>query len=301
MSQYQRLFLIAEPAMRHSAALERAVALAEASGAALHIAAFLEASDTMGLLGLSEQAREHYLLEHQKWLKDEAELLRGRGLKVTTEVAWASNVLREILLHVTEMQPDLLIKDVQHVPALKRAFITPLDCHLLRECPVPVHLVSEVRCPLPRVAVAAVDPSQPEKQIAGINDRIIQAANGLALQCDAELHLLHAYDSSQTHLADAGAGAVTLPGFASDLRRSLHKAFAALADRYGVPTERQHFIMGPPTKAMADFTAHNQTDVIVMGCVHRKDLDRLLGSTTEHVLYRVPCSVLAIKAPATDQ
>ncbi|WP_137818521.1 universal stress protein [Pseudomonas sp. 2FG] len=295
MSQYQRLFLIADPAMRHSAALQRAVALAETCGAALHIAAFAEASDTLGLLHKTEQTRENYLQEHQKWLKDETELLRSKGIKVTTEVAWANNVLQEILLHVTEMQPDLLIKDVQREPALKRAFITPLDSHLLRECPVPMHLVSEVRCPLPRMVVAAVDPSQPEMQITGLNDRIIEAANGLALQCDAELHLLHAYDLSQTHLSDAGAGAVTLPGFANDLRRSLHKSFIALAERYGVAPERQHFIMGPPIKAMANFAAHNQTDVIVMGCVHRKGLDKLLGSTTEHVLYHVPCSILAIK------
>ncbi|RJG09099.1 universal stress protein [Pseudomonas cavernicola] len=295
MSQYQRLFLISDPAMRHSAALQRAVALAGISGAALHIAAFVEASGTLGLPGMSEHARENYLQEHQKWLKDEAEQLRAQGINVTTEVASVNNVLQEILLHVTEMQPDLLIKDVQREPALKRAFITPLDSHLLRECPVPVHLVSEVRCPLPRVVVAAVDPSQPEMQTSGLNDRIIEAANGLALQCDAELHLLHAYDQSQTHLADAGAGAVTLPGFASDVRRSLHKSFITLAERYGVPPERQHFILGLPVKVIADFAAHNQADVIVMGSMHRKGLDKLIGSTTEHLLYHVPCSILAIK------
>ena len=37
MSQYQRLFLIAGPTMRHTPALQRAIALAEATGAALHI------------------------------------------------------------------------------------------------------------------------------------------------------------------------------------------------------------------------------------------------------------------------
>ena len=196
------------------------------------------------------------------------------------------------------MQPDLVIKDVQHESALKRVFITPLDWHLLRECPVAVHLVSEVRCPLPRVVVAAVDPSQPETQITGINDRIIQAANGLSMQCSAELHLLHAYDLSRTHISDAGAGAVTMPGFSSEVRKSLQKTFIALADHYGVPTERQHFVEGPPGKALADFAAHHRADVIVMGNAHRKGLGKWVGSTTEHVLYQVPCNIFAVTGSA---
>jgi universal stress protein E len=229
-----------------------------------------------------------------------AELIRGHGVKVSTEVLVTRTALQEILLHVAEMQPDLVIKDVQHESALKRVFITPLDWHLLRECPVAVHLFSEVRCPLPRVVVAAVDPSQPETQITGINDRIIQAANGLSMQCSAELHLLHAYDLTLTHISDAGAGAVTMPGFSSDVRKSLQKSFIALAVHYGVPTERQHFVEVPPGKALADFAAHHRADVIVMGNAHRKGLGKWVGSTTEHVLYQVPCNILAV-AGSADQ
>ncbi|MCK8688165.1 universal stress protein, partial [Pseudomonas umsongensis] len=50
MRQYQRLFLIAGPTMRHSPAMERAIALADATGAALHIAVFIEDFDLMRLM-----------------------------------------------------------------------------------------------------------------------------------------------------------------------------------------------------------------------------------------------------------
>jgi universal stress protein E len=63
-----------------------------------------------------------------------------------------------------------------------------------------------------------------------------------------------------------------------------------------VPAERRHFILGAPISAIADFARLNQTDVIVMGTVQRKGLERLIGSTTEHILYQVPCSILAVKA-----
>ena len=298
MSQYQRLLLIADPGMRHSAALQRAAALAEASGAALHIASFAGPIMPLPLLdkAIQERTRDSYLDAQRAWLKDEAGLLRSRGIDVTTEACWTHEPLREILRHVAEMQPDLVIKDVQHEPALKRAFITPLDWHLLRECPVPLHLLSGAGHPLPRKVVAAVDTSLPENQIEGLNDRIIQAANGLALQCNAELHLLHAYDLSPAYLSDASAGTVAWAAdFAEELRQSLKESFTPLADRYGVPLDRQHFVMGPPIQALPEFASENQTDVLVMGRVHRKGLEKLVGSTTEQVLYRVPCSILAVK------
>jgi universal stress protein E len=35
-------------------------------------------------------------------------------------------------------------------------------------------------------------------------------------------------------------------------------------------------------------------DVIVMGKVQSRGLGKLLGSTTEHILYQAPCSILAV-------
>lgn len=297
MGQYKRLLLIADPNMRHSAALQRASALAEASGAALHIAAFIEPFVSFVLLDKNarEQIRERYLQEYRAWLADETGLMRSKGITVTSEVAWTGETLKEILQHVTEMQPDLLIKDVQHEPAFKRAFITPLDWHLLRECPVPIHLLGPLVHALPRKVVAAVDPSRLAAQSSELNEQIIQAATGLALQCDAELHLLHSYDPSSAFLAEGGAGGVGWSNLAGEMRDAQERLFVALAERYGVPTERRHFILGSPISALSDFARQLTADVLVMGTVQRKGLDKLVGSTTEHILHQVPCSILVVK------
>lgn len=296
MSQYQRLLLIADPQMRHSPALQRAAALAQSTGAALHILALVEPFATLPLLdkSIQEQTREAYLQERRDWLKDEVGLLQSKGIQVTAEALWTRQPLKEILLHAAEMPADLLIKDLQHEPALKRAFVTPLDWQLLRECPVPVHLVSAADNPLPLKVGAAVDPTAPEDERNELNSRIIATANGLALQCNAELHLLHAYDLSPAFLAEAGTATAVCVDMLDELRQSLASAFATLAERYGVPVERRHFIMGPPIRTLAEFVGREGLDVLVMGRVQRKGLDKLLGSTTEHMLYQVPCSVLAI-------
>jgi universal stress protein E len=45
---------------------------------------------------------------------------------------------------------------------------------------------------------------------------------------------------------------------------------------------------------LSDFANEQQVDVFVMGRVQYHGLEKLLGSTTEHSLYQVPCSVLAV-------
>ena len=295
MSQYQRLLLIINPALRHSPAIHHAAELARVSGASLHIAALLPSLDVLSLLeqGDRDKARESYLQDHREWLKDQVKDIRNRGINVTTEVAWADDVQQEILQHVTEMQPDLLIKQVQHEPVLKRAFITPMDWHLLRHCPVPMYLVGASGHALPRKVVAAVDASDKKLQDSELNDRIIQQASSLALQCDAELHLLYACDISAAWLADLGGG-LTPSELTRELRRDLEKSFIKLAGRFGVPSDRRHFIKGQPVSALSEFANEHQVDVIVMGRVQSHGLKKLVGSTTEHILYQVPCSVLAV-------
>lgn len=301
MGQYQRLLLIADQTLQQSPALLRAVALAKVSGAVLDVRAFVEPVPVVHLWEekTDDAGYQRYMRRYRRWIADEVEQLGGQGLDVSVEVVFTTHPLLDILKTVEELKPDLLIKDVTLEPVLKRVFITPLDCHLLRECPVPVHLVNQARYSLPHRVVAAVDPFDPSTQINGLNDTIIQTANALALQCDAPLHLLYAYDLSPAFNADSplvgggwgglhrGTASVPAPGFVT------------LADRHGVPPERRHFVMGLPVPVISEFVEQYLADVVVMGTVHRVGIDRLIGSNTERALYSVPGSILAVRTGVT--
>lgn len=294
MSQYQRLLLMINPALRHSSAINHAAALARASGASLHIAALTPPVKGLSMLEAAdrEKVREHYLQAHRAWLKAQTENLRDRGIEVTTEVAWAEDMKQDIIDHVTDMQPDLLIKQIQHESALKRAFFTAFDWYLLRHCPIPIYLVGGSSFLLPRKVVAAVEVSDIEPADNELNDLIIKQARSLAMQCNAELRLLYACDISAAYLADFGG--LTLAELTKSLRRDLEKSFLRLAGRYGVPSDRRHFIEGHPIRVLSEFANDHQVDVIVMGKVRSRGMSKLLGSTTEHILYQVPCCVLAV-------
>ena len=71
MSQYQKLLLIINPALRHTPAINHAAALAKASGASLHIAGLIGPLDLLSFLeqGDRETAREAYLQDHRDWVK----------------------------------------------------------------------------------------------------------------------------------------------------------------------------------------------------------------------------------------
>ncbi len=294
MSQYQRLLLIINPASRHSLAINHAGALAKASGASLHIAALAQPVEVLLLLEdhAREKARNSYLQDHTEWLQAQCKNLRGRGVEVTTEVAWVDDLQQDILDHVTEMQPDLLIKAVQREPAFKRAFFTPLDWRLLRHCPVPMYLVGGGGHSLPRKIVAAVDASGTETAKVELNERIIQQASSLALQCEADLHLLYACDISAVYTAEMES--YSLADLTKALRRTEEKSFLELATHYGVPSDRHHFMLGHPVEVLSEFASEYEMDVIVMGRVQYRGLEKLLGSTTEHILYQADCDVLAV-------
>ena len=200
MSEQLRFMLVVSPLMENSPAFDRAAALAKASGAALHIVAFdyLEGLATASLVNEQalEQMRLGYVERHRQWLEEQARPLRKIGVPVTTEVVWVERPLQEILVHLKEQPMAVLIKALEYESLLSRIMFTPLDIHLLRECPVPLHFVSHVQHALPRKIVAAVDPFHSDTQYKDFNDRILREASKLASTCNAELDVIYAHDLS---------------------------------------------------------------------------------------------------------
>ncbi|AZE49090.1 Universal stress protein family 5 [Pseudomonas chlororaphis] len=301
MSEQSRFMLVVSPLLENSPAFDRAAALARAEGAALHIVAFdyLEGLATASLVNEQalEQMRLGYVERHRQWLEEQARPLRKLGLTVTTEVVWVERPLQEILIHLKEQPMALLIKALQHESLLSRVMFTPLDIHLLRECPVPLHFVSHVRHALPRRIVAAVDPFHRDGQYKDFNDRILHEASKLASACNAELDVIYAHDLSSIGADEFGfddSSTFFSSGKARTLFEAQGDAFNELAARNGIPPERQHMILGNPAKVLASYADAYDIDVIVMGRVGHRGMGRLIGSTVEHLLYKMPCSVWVV-------
>jgi len=302
MTDTERLLLIAPPLMNRTPAFDRAACLAKVKGACLHIVAFdyVEGVAEAALVNNEaiQEMRAGYMDRHHRWLEMQADGIRHSGAEVTTEVVWVAKPFDEILEHVRGINPTMVIKDLHHESWLSRAFFTSLDRRLLRDCPVEMHLVASVRHGIPRKILAAVDPFRLDDQFRHLNDQIITAALRLAEQCDAQLHVLHAYDLSYIHALDGGSGYRN--AVMDELYEDQQRGFGFLADRYGVPTERRHFVTGSPARVIESFMNDHDIDVVVVGAVHRDLMNRLLGSTTAHLINHLPSSLLTV-IPQTDE
>jgi universal stress protein E len=296
MSDPERLMLIASPLMKKTPAFDRALALAKAQDLPLHIVAFdyVDGIATAGLVNEQalEEMREGYLTRHRDWLEQQARPMRHLGVHVTTEVVWVMRPLDELMDHIRELKPALVIKDLDHESWLTRTLFTTLDVRLLHDCPVPLHLVADVANATPRKVLAAVDPFRPEEQYDGLNESIITAAEKLAAQCNAELHLLYAYDLS--YIFGAGGDIGFTAEVIENVYASEREAFDSLATRFGVPSDFKHLVMGSPARVIEAFARSAAIDVIVMGTVHRSAARMWLGSTTEQVAHHLHGSLLTV-------
>ncbi|MDF3933816.1 universal stress protein, partial [Pseudomonas citronellolis] len=297
MNAYSRLLLICDPLLRDSAALHRACALALASGARLHMVALDALPVGLGVLDsvLQTRAREETRQRQERWLEARAEEMRAHGVEVTTEAIWTEDPLKHALRLVSELEIDLVIKDTQYEPALSRAIMTPLDWQLLRQSPVPLHLVSTAEEPKPKRILAALDLSQDDVRVDQLNDHIVESAQALARQCGAELHLLQAYDVPSDFLAYAAGPVAWSPEVAEQMSGRSRQRMDRIAQRFGIGRPYLHLIKGAPTRVIAEFANEKQVDVVVMGTLYRAGLAKIIGSTTEQSLYRVHSSILAVR------
>ncbi|TXH05888.1 MAG: universal stress protein [Nevskiaceae bacterium] len=301
MAHYTRILLLADPSLQRTPALDAAARMAKAAGARLHINVF-DASDTIAAMkwmqpDLAQPAMDAYTEVRRAWAVTEAQVLQAQGIDAVGDAAWARPAIDEMLEQIGELKPDLVIKDVHHEPALRRIFLTPLDWQLLRQCPAQLLLVNSAAAVPPRRVLAAIDPVRGGPGGHDFNRKIVQDALGFAIQCDAELHLVTAFDAAVlTGFGAAEAGAVVTTELFETLRDSHRQVFDEVADAYGVPAGRRHFLYGPPAAAIAEFAGQHHTDVIAVGASSRHGVERfLLGSTAESLCENAPCNLLAIK------
>jgi universal stress protein E len=294
MGQYRQLLVLLTEVDKHSAALRRALALAQVSGAAVHVLGLFEPVEehTLQEERLNEAQIERQYAQFREQLAQMLERQRPGAIRLTYETVKADDIRSQAIDYVAEFAPDMVIKDGEAVPALARLFSTPLDCALMQGVRGLTHFVPRSAPGLPKNVLVAVDTSLHDSEALQevFNKELIRVAQTLALQCDAQLHLLSAYDLARIFVADINVA----EAWVEELRDTLQQPFEALADALGVPLDCRHFIEGAPVQVIREQVSALDIDVVVMGVVQPKGLDKLLGDTTERIVSKLPCSVLAV-------
>jgi universal stress protein E len=306
MGTIRQILAIVDPTTRAQPCVNKAARLAEAFRAELELFicdALSELRATRFTVAhVYEAALDEQRAHHKGQLETLATALRQKGLKVSTDVAFEDSLHEGIVQKVRATGADLVFKDTHYHGPIRRALFTNTDWHLIRECPAPLLLTKPaVWRALVRIA-AAVDPGHVDDKPATLDRELLDTTGELASTLHGEARAVHVFNPMPLLAGVAPVGAATGGASFADgellmrMREVHERDFNALLAAYPAFAGHTDVIDGAPPTVLPDYVLDKEIDVLVMGAVARRALQRLmLGSTAERLLDRLPCDILVLK------
>ncbi|WP_448565392.1 universal stress protein UspE [Thalassotalea ganghwensis] len=299
MEKYKKILAVIDPTTEHQKALERAVELANKTGAT--ITAFMCIYDfsyemtTMLSSDEREAMRQTVIKDRELWLQEKITSLPKNSLTIDFKVVWHNRPFEPIIEQVLTQGFDIVLKGTHEHHKLKSVIFTPTDWHLIRKCPSPVLLVKEHSWPKGGNILAAVHVGSDEKEHQALNNKITEEAINLSKIIDANVHLVNSFPGTPVNIA------IEIPEFnAGEYNESMlnhHKvAMANHAQKFGVDSTHTHVEEGLPEEVIQHQAEKLDAELVILGTIGRTGISAaLIGNTAEHVIDNLNCDVLALK------
>ena len=129
-------------------------------------------------------------------------------------------------------------------------------------------------------------------------DDVAAKAQAVADRNSAALHIVHVIEPLS--FAYGGDIPMDFSGIQEEIQKQAETQLAEYAERYGIPEQRQHILMGRPENEIHGLAEDISADLIVIGSHGRHGLALLLGSTANGVLHGASCDVLAVRVGDDD-
>ncbi len=298
MQRFKNILLVVNSEIKNPAALTCAFSLAGSNSAKLKIIDVVkDTSHYQPILPSSaKNINLHDLLIQEK--KEHLErILRpfeNQGVDTSIRILTGTPFL-EIIREVIRKDHDLVIVTPEGKSEFKDMLFGTATMHLMRKCPCPVWAIkpsSDV--PFPRI-LAAVDPGLDDRESISLNRKILEMSSSLAEMHKSELHIVHVWDFL---IKSVMIPKTTTDEMAEQVRTMRKSWFNELLGTYvpDLPEKQAHLIRGEAGIQIPRFARETDADLIIMGTVCRTGIPGLfIGNTAERILYRVDCSVLAVK------
>ncbi len=201
----------------------------------------------------------------------------------------------EVINFVYEKGFDLIVKSPDKQTALGSIF-GHIDMRLMRKCPCPVWIIKPSRRKRIRSILAAVDPTPDTADSLSLNNRIIEVAGALATRENAQLHVIHTWQSPAEMGLRGDFESDDIEEVQRAVRSLSERKLASLLEGYDEFNAEQHLVKGKPEVAIDMFIRKHEVDLVVMGTVARTGIPGFfIGNTAEKVLGSLDCSVLTLK------
>jgi nucleotide-binding universal stress UspA family protein len=288
-------------------ALDRAVAVARSYGAELTVLHVLPlpapvpalpyGPEGPGPFGFEAVDRDRALGELSRLLAAEHSI----GVPLHYVTAESPSIQKEILLQAARLSADLVVMGSHGRGGFDRLVLGSVAEKTLRTSTVPVlvvpphtnDVVPAGRDPF-RSIVCAVDFSRDAARALGYAASLAQHAGG-------RLTLMHSVEPVPAGYDPTVGMTFDVVSYEQALETSARAELEKLTPVAPGLEPEMAVTRGKAYKEILRVAAERQADLIVLGVHGRNALDRLVfGSTTEHVLRRATCPVLAVPALATE-
>ena len=299
MELHQLLVVIDPTSGDSQPSLERAAWLAKRSNSAIELllCEYNSALDGGYFFDGPAQikARDSLLQNRTKWLEKLAQPLRDNGITVTTEARWGKPLHTMILQRISELKPDMVLRDATTHNLLQRLFFNNTSWQLIRQCPVPLWLVREGEWKGERIC-AAVDPVHSADTEALLDHKLVKSTLYLAQTLDMQADYMHSYAPLPRTMVFDSELVAAYDQYAERSAKQHRDAFEKLMVNYPVEKANRHLLEGFPEEVIPSFVEERGVDLLVMGAISRSNLENaLIGNTAERVLEAVQTDLLVIK------
>ena len=310
MKPFKNILYLAEPGLDQTAALARAVSLAENNQARLTLLQVIEPPPS-GLLADSRTV-EARCAEAQERAMASLEALAApwrERLAIDSQVRLGTPFV-EAIREVLAGGRDLIIKLASPEAGLLNRFLGGTDLQLLRKSPCPVWILSPRDRDHYRRILAAVDfdPWRPEAENDALNRRILELSSSVALSDFAELHLVHSWEPLSEDMMrlwsepdDAAKIADSVNTEHLRHQQGLERLTRKLRDWIGTDAYDYlkpcpHLLRGSAPETIPALVEQLGFDLVVMGTTGRTGIPGLIvGNTSEAILSQLRCALLTVK------
>ena len=296
------LLVVSDPNLDGNRALERAVKIAEHTGAPITLIQCLYSYPASLLPFLTNPQR--YLLkarqmeQARKRLEKLALPYRQRQVSIDTRLLWQRDAAQGIIDLCRDQGIDLVIIDRPPRHRWFDQFWPSVDHRLLNDSPVSILLVGRNSWHKQARVLSAVDTCH-DSAHNRLNEEVLQYTQALGHQLDANIHLCNAYPGEPLSLA------INTDDQQALTRRSLksdhQEAIRALAERFSIPPWQTHVFEGLADDALPEAARAIDADLLIVGHSGRHGLaGSVLGNTSEFLMDDLECDMLSVRSSQQD-
>ena len=273
--------------VRHFA-LERLKELPPDSDLDIHVALFNEGVFA-GLPGKADKTA---------WLQEQVRPYIAAGYKITTELVPFQQLYKAVVATAEKHDVDFVVKPMRRHTLFQSVIRTSTDWNLIRHCPYPLLLVSELDSIKSKPIISAVDVCSGDDNHDELNNIVLDQAKLMARIIGTGPVSVNAWRTMTPMMAVGTLDPIPFPT-PRDQEKEHLDAVRSLAEQHGLPLEHRYVEEGSPSFVINDVARRIGAGVIVMGTVARKGIKgALVGNTAEGVLEAASCDVMVVKLPA---